>query len=138
MIPVMYYCLNKEELKQLIEYKVDGIDVNNVSLKRRIEDAECWQDNIGGLTYLFSQTIDRKVRNGRDCTTLIETLYRLEEEMAFEVHECDQQFVDYMLRNLRDSTLTLEEEMVEIQSHLRMYDYRRIIRFRHERSDSIL
>jgi hypothetical protein len=133
----MYYCLNKHELKQFIEYKVDGSSISDDSLKIRIENAEYWQDEIGGLTYLFSQIVDRKVRGGEDCAAYIEILYRLQDEMAFQVHECDRQFIDFMLRNLRDSTLTLEEELVDIQSHLSRYEYRRAIRFRHERANSI-
>jgi hypothetical protein len=134
----MYYCLNKDELKQLIEYKAEGANVNDESLKTLIENAECWLDEVGGLTYLFSHVLDKRVRSGQDCAAFIETLYTLEDSMSFQIHECDYEFVDFMLRNLRDDSLTLEEELVELQSHLSRNEYGRVIRFRYERADSVL
>jgi len=62
---------------------------------------------------------------------IVATLYELEQTMNFALHECDADFVRFMLRNLRDRKIPLEDELVELQTHLGRYEYGGSLRFGH-------
>jgi hypothetical protein len=125
----MHYCLNRDELKKLIDFNASSINVENEELSSRIENAKNWQEELSGLTYLFSKILEKKSKDGSDCQPLIETLYRLEEQMWFYIQECDAVFIEYMLKNIRNMSLSLDEELIELQSNLGNHMYERTLRY---------
>lgn len=125
----MHYCLNREELRQLIEFKFSSKEISTDELQIRIGNAESWQDELGALTYLFSLVLERKVHAGEECAGLIGLLYQLVEDMYLYIQECDSTFIDYMLRNVRRASLTLEEELVELQNGMSEYKYAQTLRY---------
>jgi hypothetical protein len=127
----MYYCLNKDELGNLIQYKANDAEIENESLRSRIDDSECWRGRLGSLTYLFSQILERPSKEGEDCLRLITILYGLPDSMEFALHECGSGFVDFMLSNIRNRELSLEEDLVEVQTHRGRYEYGTTIRSGH-------
>jgi hypothetical protein len=125
----MNHCLNRDELRKLIDFKVDDQIVEDESLKVLIENAIYWEDEIFGLNYFFSQILERKNKGGQDCLKLIEFFYALEDEMAFNIQEFDSTFIDYMLRNMRDQTLSLEDDLIRLQNNLSDYKYYGTLRY---------
>lgn len=125
----MHHCLSKDELRQLLNLKADNLAIETDELRIRIELADNWQDELGALTYLFSHILERRAKGGLDCAGLIKMFYELPEVMSLHIQEFDSDFVEYMLRNIRDKSLTLEEELVGLQNRLREYDYERTLRY---------
>lgn len=119
-----YYCMSKAELKSFIAYKSVGTEVEDSSLRIRIDDAEWWSGELGALAYSFSQLLENFAKqDSNNCAELITTLYALTNSMNFTLHECDVDFVKFMLRNLRDRDIELADELVELQSHLVRHEY---------------
>jgi hypothetical protein len=125
----VHYCLNREELKQLLDFKTDSVVLESGLLSNRIANAENWQDELCGITYLFSKILEKRLKDGSDCNYLIDVLYSLEEEMWFHVQECDTNFIEYMLRNIRTIGLSLDEELIELQSKIGNHMYERALRY---------
>lgn len=125
----MHHCLSKDELRQLLDLKAENLAIENDELRIRIELADNWQDEVGAHTYLFSQILERRVKDGHDCARLIQKLYALPEVMSIFIQELDSDFVEYMLANIRDRNLSLEEELVELQNRFREHDYGRTLRY---------
>ncbi len=125
----MHHCLNKEELKLLIEYKNGKIgSIEDKQLRTLLEGAESWQDELCCLNYLFCQLIDREHQNGTNCAELIELLYKMEEELFFTIQEMDYKYVSELVRNIRCSGLTLEEELILLQNKIVEHQYVSLIR----------
>ena len=119
-----YYCMNKAELKSFIAYKSVGTEVADSSLRIRIDEAEWWSGELGALAYSFSHLLENFAKQGGyNCKELITLLYALTNSMNFTLHECDVDFVKFMLRNLRDRDIELTNELVELQSHLVKHEY---------------
>ena len=125
----MHHCLTKDELRQLIDMKADGLEIESDELRIRIEHADIWQDEVGALTYLLSQILERRAKEGLDCATFIRTFYEFPEVMSFRIQEFDFEFVEYMLANIRDRRISLEEELIGLQDRLREHDYGRTLRY---------
>jgi len=128
----MYYCMNKSELHRFIDYKATGKVIDDETLRISVDNAEWWLGELGGLTYLLSQLLEKFVKQGPyHPEQIVATLYELEQTMNFALHECDADFVRFMLRNLRDRKIPLEDELVELQTHLGRYEYGGSLRFGH-------
>jgi hypothetical protein len=126
----MHHCLNKEELKIVIEYKNGKIGlIDDEQLRIWLEGAESWQDEVCCLNYIFSQIIDREHQRGTNCNELIELLYKLGEEMFFTIQEIDYKYISELLRNVRRIELTLEEELILLQNKIGEHQYEHVIRY---------
>lgn len=125
----MHHCLSKDELQQLLDLKADNVAIETDELRKRIELADNWQEEIGALTYLFSHILERRARGSHDCAGFIRKLYELPEVMSLYIQEFDSDFVEYMLANIRDKSLSLEEELIGLQNRMREYNYERTVRY---------
>lgn len=119
----MPYCMNREELKQFLDFKISCQPIDNNELVHWITEADCWQDELSCLIYLFAQIIDRKNQEEKPCQKLIEFLYQLPEQMYLTIQEFDSEFIDNMLRHIRDNSLSLEEELVKFQDRISQHQY---------------
>lgn len=126
----MSYCMNKDELRNLITYKLDNVEIDNEEFAIRLENAADWQEELYAVVYLFTHILEKKKQDGEDYIRAIEKLYELETEMFLRIQQCDVEFVDYMLRDLRQRQLTLEEEVIRIQGNLASRQYG-TLRIRH-------
>ena len=118
----MHYCLNKQELNQLIEFKAHGKEVNARKLAVWIEESHDWNVELGCLNYLFAQILEGKRHRNQDWSHMIPLMYNLVNDMYIRIHECDSEFTTYMLMSMRDSNLSLDEQLIIL--HNDMCDYR--------------
>jgi len=115
---MMHYCLDKEELRQFLDFKTDNKAVDIEGLEAWIDYAHNWQVELGCINYLLSQILERKAKDGQDCCKIIELVYALEDQLFFRIHECDDGLVDYMLRQVRQPASSLEEELVMLHNKM--------------------
>lgn len=92
------------------------VDINGLDVW--IEDAHNWQVELGCINYLLSQILERKVRNGENCFTIIDLVYKFENQLFFRIHECDHRLVEYMLRHVRQYDCSLEDELVTFHNRM--------------------
>jgi len=119
----MHYCLNREELNQLIDFKAHSKEVELPDLALWIEASRNWEVELGCLNYLFAQILEKKTHEKQDCSGMIDLLYDSPEQMYLRIHECDHEFITYMLRFLREANVSLEEELVKLHSYMCEYKY---------------
>jgi hypothetical protein len=122
----MHYCLNKEQLRQFVDFIANDLSIDDENLRLLVENAANWQDELGCLTYLFAMILERKGKQGEDCERLIGLFYRLTEQMYVDIQEFDYRFIEELLRNIRNKELSLEEELIEIQNHISEYRFKRV------------
>jgi len=124
----MHHCMNKEELQQFLDFKTCGKQVDIDDLEIWIEDANNWQVELGCINYLLGQILlGKKKRNTSTCLSIIDLIYKLEDQLFFRIHECNHDFVSYMLKHTRQSAL-LEEELVRLHTRMREHNHERDLR----------
>jgi hypothetical protein len=123
------YCLNKKELKELMDLRVLEIAIEDEALAIRLEAAELWQEELSSLTYLLSHIVEGHKKRSDDSAEYVDAFYALEDQMLFKIQECDHPFIAYMLINKRNPSLSLEEELVELQVGMSEYRYGKTLRY---------
>jgi len=123
----MPFCLDRNELEKLIKAEIEKGDIEDDKLlELRIEYAKDWADQLIGFSYFLSKIFEKKLKQGKTIETLKEVLdqtYLLNESMWFEIQEFDERFVDFILRFERDSILSLEDDLVQLQNKLSRFEY---------------
>lgn len=123
----MPFCLDREELEKLIKAEIEKGDIEDDKLlELRIEHAKNWADQLIGFSYFLSKIFEKKIKQGKTIEILNEILdqtYLLNESMWFEIQEFDEKFVDFILRFERDSILSLEDDLVQLQNKLSRFEY---------------
>jgi len=131
----MHHCLSKEELRQLLDSRNGTKEIDDELLQIWVANAESWVDEISGLNYFLSQILERKRQSGEECGPVIDLFFEMEDTMALTIQAFDLRFVDFMLRCVRDRSMSLEEELIALQNDVGDYRYDRALRFRHNLTD---
>lgn len=122
----MYYCLNKEELIQLIAFRHNNKAIESPDLAKWIEMSCRWEVELGCISYLFAQILEKRMngkQNHSETINLLNAWYDFAEQMYLHIHECDQNLIDYMMGFLRTSNLSIEEELVNLHFNMCEYNY---------------
>lgn len=127
----MHHCLSKEELKQLINARIGGEEIDDELLRIWVSNAECWMDELGGLNYFLSHILERAKKADESCEGIMDVFFELENHMALVLQEFDFRFIDFMLKRLRDKSISLEDELIGLQEDVGEYRYDRTLRFGH-------
>jgi len=125
----MHHCLSKIELQKVTDHKLANIEFHDHSIKILLEKAENWEISLGFLTYFYSMIIEKKLNDGEGIVDLIDKFYLLENSLYVIIQEFDNNFVDHLIRNIREKELTLEDELIRLQTNLAEYNYDKSLRF---------
>ena len=118
-----YFCLAFEELEQAIDHFLDGTSIVDSELRTRIELSVAYCIALGGLSYLLTRIIDRRQKRAHFPTDFVDLVYKVSDRARFDVEEFDAEFVDYLVRSPRNESLSIEEDLVDIQNRLRSHRY---------------
>jgi hypothetical protein len=128
----MHRCLTKEELLELIETRLGRTEIKDESLQVWVSNAESWADELAGLNYFVSHILERKKKLNQSIDGILDVFFGLDEQMAIILQGFDFRFVDFMLRTMRHTTLSLEEQLISLQDDVGEYRYDRTLRFGHD------
>jgi hypothetical protein len=131
----MHHCLTKEELRELIESRRDDRSITNETLQLWVNSAEGWNDELAGLNYLVSHILERNKKRGDSTEGILDVFFALDQRMAIVLQPFDFRFIDFMLRTVRNATLSLEDELIALQDDVGEYRYDRTLRFGHNLTD---
>ncbi len=113
------YCLDKQELNRLIEIEPIGrvLDDDETPFRHLLDDWQSWDIEFICLATSLSQILERRLRQGLDVESILEWVYSLSERTGlFTVEGFDEDFVAYMLRYVRQTDLSIEENLIEIRN----------------------
>jgi len=125
----MHHCLTKIELKEIINYKLIDTKIYNNSIKILLKKAENWEISLGCLSYFFSMILEKKLHDGEKLYNLIDDFFHMENSLNIFIQEFDNNFIVHLIRNIREKELTLEDELIRIQTNISEYNYDQSIRF---------
>jgi len=123
------YCLNVDETAQILKWRERGTPVACEELSLEIEEARCWTTRIVCIALFFARVLEREATTIDTQKSRIEMLYAIEDELCFEVQEGDDQFIEYLLRHLRNPGDSLEAALIELQTGLSNHRYEKTLRY---------
>ncbi len=127
----MQYCLNVDELNQLIESHRGAVEITDKALLMQLENARQWQTELVCLSFLFARLLERKKNRNVAPDQMIRSLFSLKEEMYLYIQECGAEFVEYMLsyKSFSDLGDSLEDILIDIQNRMSEHRYERTLRY---------
>lgn len=125
----MSYCLSKDQISEVIGQLIEGRSAENTELQALIESAQCWEDELVCLSYLLTMVLEKREKKGHNSRQLLESVYALTESVFMTMEEFSPYFLDYLLSNVRNRALSLEEELVLMQNKIREHRFDGTIRF---------
>jgi hypothetical protein len=119
-------CLTVEELQDVLLGAStpldDGAGLDATSLA---ELAEGWQVELIGTTYFLTQIV---LRHRAEFEQLLRIFGSLSDRMWFTAEECDVNLIDYLLRNQREHSLSLQDDLIQCVENMRDYRYEKTVR----------
>ena len=85
-----------------------------------------WEACLGAINYCFSMIIDA---NKNLSAEMIETLYSEIDKRFLEIHELDLPLIDHMIKTMPSSSLSIEENLIDLQTDVYNYNYDKQIRY---------
>ncbi len=123
------YCMNVEETDQILKWRESRVPLAYKELSLEIEEAQCWTTRIVCIALFFARVLERGKTTIDEQKRRIEALYTMEDELCFEIQEGDDQFIEYLLRHLRNPDDSLESALIELQNGLSNYRYEKALRY---------
>ena len=123
------YCLNVEETAQILIWREDSASFAGKELSQEIEEAQCWTTLIVCITLFFARVLERGDITIEEQKRKMERLYAMEDELCFEIQEGDDQFIEYLLRHLRNPGDKLDSALIELQNGLSDFSYEKALRY---------
>lgn len=126
----MSYALSTDELDEMLSAIVNGSAIADENLAAKIRFAEDWQFELSVLSYTLAKVAERRRAQGRPhflkCVELC--FDDLPNQMWFSAEEVGDQFVDYLLRIVRDRRIPFDEQLAEIHSNFMGHSYGKAVR----------
>ena len=119
----MNYCLNSRELECLLLLHLENKAIENVTLTSLLDNALRWQEKLLCLTFSFARIIDRRRSSASLPQAMISELFSMPEKMFIDIQECDEDFVDYMLRHEHSGEIDLEISLLGVARKLSEHCY---------------
>jgi hypothetical protein len=124
------YCMNKDELNLFIENALYGREIEDPHVLALIQNSSNWLIKSQGLTYFLGRIIQKKINNSALKEDYIESVYKLQDLMFFDLNEFEGNFIDFVLQHDRtfESNTTLDEILNFLHNNYSENNYDRIIR----------
>lgn len=122
----MIHCLRPEELGSVLEWLVKGT-VSDEHLEL-INAASEWQVELVALSYDCTKVLLGQKDNGHDPMELIAAYYQVDPALYFSFDEVGVDFVEFLLRHIRDDSDTLEDALLVTHFNMRTHFYAKSVR----------
>lgn len=95
-----YYCLSREEYKDLIFHALNSVEIDNQDLNGIIERARNdWDIHVVGSNYFFSKILEQLMKKDDIIEELISKVYDMQKMMFFSLDELDYKLVENLFLN---------------------------------------
>jgi len=128
----MTYCLNNNELEKLLRLYLNGTSVDDIALESHVSDAGQWDDNLLCITFSLARVLERQRDSEQLIKMMIVELFSMPDKLFLGIQECDEDFVDYMLRHEHCGDSDMEVSLLRVAQNLTEYCYdKKTLRDRH-------
>lgn len=126
----MKACLDQNQLLHFLNYKFENVEIEDENLFFACNQAEQWINPISVLTYLFARILEnKKFENSEDLHTYLNTFYEFSNSLNFVIQEFDYKYINNLFKLVRNEDLTLEDQLIELQSDMTNNEYSKLIRY---------
>lgn len=125
----MRLCINKEELSCLIDHFISGKAIGIADLEEMLNLAINYSFPIRSLSYPLSKLVEERIDEGSDPNQIIKEFYSFENKFYFQYDELSYEFVCFIIKNPREQSLTLEENLNNLFDKYSDHNYVSTIRY---------
>ena len=118
-------CLTSNEVRALLAHLVDRQHGIDKGLAESIDAAKSWCLSL----ICHNLFIARDVDVGQRGLTKIDYVYTARDEMALEIEEGGDLYVEFLLRNIREDGATLEDVLISVQEGFADHNYGKTLRY---------
>ena len=127
----MTYCLRTNQIVAFLRFVQEESQTYDECLQYRFDEAKEWRGDLVCPTILFVRVLERFRDDNEECQRLIRLLFKVPEDMRFDIEECGAKFSEYVVRNVYNPEDDLEEELSSLVEDYRDHQYAKTIRYRH-------
>lgn len=124
----MIYCLDSVELGELLTFYLSGVPLSSDTLIGLYQEASTWNYKLLCTTYSLSRFTARNTGNSLTRQKSVECFFALPDSLHLEIQECDDVFVECMLRRGHTPSLPLEDLLKQIALEVAEFKYEKSIR----------
>ncbi|PKO04071.1 MAG: hypothetical protein CVU41_18980 [Chloroflexi bacterium HGW-Chloroflexi-3] len=126
----MITCLDQTQLLNFLNYKFKNVIIEDEPLFFACDQAEQWINPISVLTYLFARILENeKFDNCDDLEAYLNTFYEFPNYLKLVIQEFDYKYITNLFKTVRNEEVSLEEQLVELQSDMTNNEYSNLIRY---------
>jgi len=117
----VHHIFEIEQLKEFIRVKCLGtksFDEEFIFLDEFYSDSISWDRKLISLNYLLSRILEQLEKENVNNQVVIDYIYSLKEQCQFSIQEGNIRFIESLLSNDCDTSLTIEEELVIAQNKI--------------------
>jgi len=121
------YCLTTEELSCFIKIELQNsiIDDENF-LAPILKNWHSWNQEIICLATVFSQYLEKKLRENDDAVNILDDIFALPENKSglwVTIEGFGEEFVKYFLDNLRNPKISIEDDLNYLREQFGEHNY---------------
>ena len=124
---MFHHCLALEQLTRFVEVEIEGRKLYNdeIIIKELFSNWHTWDIELVCLTHLLSRVLERKQKDLANVQSILSSIFQISEEKGFifTFEQINETFVNYMFEFDRQSTMDIDEQLIEIHNYLREYNY---------------
>ncbi|WP_396210919.1 hypothetical protein [Flavobacterium sp.] len=117
----MKHTLSKKEYKELIS--VICLDIKKyeeefIYLEDLYEGSKYWETKICGINHILCIILEQFEKIDVSSSEIINFIYNLSDNCNFEIQESDERFIDLLLSNKLNPSISLEEYLIYTQNSI--------------------
>ncbi len=121
------HCLNREELSTFLEIILgtNNFQTEDEQMRFLVEEWESWNLELLCLATILSQFLNNKQKySDINVHNILEIIYNLPNEKGlFSIEQIDENFITYMLKEVRNDDDNIEDNLIEIRRKMSEYKY---------------
>ncbi len=114
----MSHLLNSTEIESLLLFYLENKMIDKQTLLAHLENSSHWYEELICLTFSFARVLERRRKSVVLTQKMIPELFSMPEKMSIDIQECDEDFVDYMLRDKYSEDDDLEQALLTVARNL--------------------
>lgn len=102
---------------------LENKSIDDLDLRLHFDQANEWDEKLLCTAFSFARIIERRCDSKEKAQSMINKLFSMPNQMYFDIQECGEDFVDYMLRHEHVGNTDLETSLMAVARKLSEHNY---------------
>lgn len=124
-------CIEKHNLDEIIHHLLFNSEIKTEELHPLMEAFMSWETEIIFLNYyILKNSMKRQLKGVEEIRkdSFIKPIYNLKDNFNITIDEFDENFIEFMISNIKNPDLNLDENLAECHNKYSNHNYESFIR----------